>query len=91
MPAIPHNARTAFRTNLTLDAASGVFVGGTLTIGPRVLNVVANGDGPNLIVVVEDAPDAPPPANSAGATLRAAAGALVLFDTDVPICRGRRG
>ena len=88
VPAVAHNARTAFRTNLTLDGASSVFVGGTLTLGARVLNVVANGDGPNLIVVVEHAPDAPPPANSAGATLRAAAGALVLFETDVPDLQG---
>ncbi|MBO0754262.1 MAG: hypothetical protein J2P54_00240, partial [Bradyrhizobiaceae bacterium] len=86
--AVGHNARTAFRTNLTLDGASGVFVGGTLTIGARSMNVVANSDGPSLIVVVEHAPDAPPPANSAGATLRTAAGALVLFDTDVPDLQG---
>lgn len=47
--------------------------GGTLTIGGRALQVVANGDGPNLIVIVEHATDAAPPLAGAG-SLSAAAG-----------------
>ena len=82
-PANPPPARTAFRTNLTLDGASNVFVGGTLTIGARVLPVVASGDGPNLIVIVEHPAAAAPPAAGA-ATLQATAGKLVSFETDVP-------
>jgi len=82
-PTTAPNARTAFRTDLTLDGASGVFVGGTLTIGARVLPVVVSGDGPNLIVVVEHAANAPPP-SAGSASLRAPAGALVSFATDVP-------
>lgn len=81
--ANPTNARTAYRTDLALDGASNVFVGGTLTIGARSLPVVANGDGPNLIVIVEHPAAAPPPA-AAAATLRPAAGKLVSFETDVP-------
>lgn len=83
-PANQQSARTALRTNLTLDGASNVFVGGTLTIGARTLAVVANGDGPNLIVVVEHTVNAPPPLSATAAQLRAAASALVRFETDVP-------
>jgi hypothetical protein len=81
--ANPQKVRTAFRTDLTLDGASNVFVGGNLTIGARSLPVVANGDGPNLVVVVEHDAAAPPP-TSAAANLQAAAGRLVSFETDVP-------
>jgi hypothetical protein len=86
-PAIPPLARTAFRTDLTLDGASGVFVGGTLTIGGRALTVVTNGDGPELVVVVEHPTNAPPPVAGA-ATLQAKAGMLVSFETDVPDIAG---
>ena len=89
VPQGPHadanavNSRTAYRTDLILDGASNVFVGGTLTIGGRALSVVANGDGPNLIVIVEHATNAAPPLAGVG-SLRAAAGKLVSFETDVP-------
>ena len=87
--ANPTNVRTAYRTNLTLDGASNVFVGGTLTIGARTLPVVASGDGPNLIVVVEHPVAASPPAAAAAAAdLQAATGALVSFETDVPVLPG---
>lgn len=86
-PATPPPARTAFRTNITLDGASNVFVGGTLTIGTRVLPIVANGDGPNVIVIVEhDA--AAPPAVAGAAILQAASGKIVSFETDVPDLSG---
>jgi hypothetical protein len=89
-PANPPPARTAFRTDLTLDGASNVFVGGALTIGGRALTVVANGDGPNLIVVVEH-PAASPPLAAGAATLRAATDKLVSFETDVPDLAGVPG
>lgn len=89
-PANPPLARTAYRTDLTLDGASGVFVGGTLTIGGRALTVVSSGDGPNLIVVVEHPGNATPPAAGA-ATLRAVANRLVNFETDVPDLPGVGG
>lgn len=89
-PANPPLARTAYRTDLTLDGASGVFVGGTLTIGGRALTVVSSGDGPNLIVVVEHPRNAAPPAAGA-ATLRAVANRLVNFETDVPELPGVGG
>jgi len=82
-PVNPPLPRIAYRTNLALDGASNLFVGGALTIGTRVLTVVANGDGPNLIVVVEHPAGSPPPLVGA-ATLRAAAGKLISFETDVP-------
>jgi hypothetical protein len=82
-PLNPPLPRIAYRTNLALDGASNLFVGGALTIGTRVLTVVANGDGPNLIVVVEHPTGSPPPLAGA-ATLRAAADNLVSFETDVP-------
>lgn len=81
-PVNPPVPRIAYRTNLALDGASNLFVDGTLTIGTRVLTVVANGDGPNLIVVVEHPAGSPPPLAGA-ATLRAAADKLVSFETDV--------
>ena len=89
-PPDPPLPRTAFRTDLTLDGASNIFVDGTLTIGGRVLTVVANGDGPNLIVVVERPAGSPPPVAGA-ATLRASANKLVSFETDVPDLTGVPG
>ena len=89
-PVNPPLPRIAYRTNLALDGASNLFVDGTLTIGTRVLTVVASGDGPNLVVVVEYPVGLPPPVAGA-ATLRAAADKLVSFETDVPDLAGAPG
>lgn len=58
LPATPNAketdpVRSSCVTDLTLDGASGIFVGGTLTIGTSDFPVVANGDGTNLMVVVQ--------------------------------------
>ncbi|HWO19260.1 MAG TPA: hypothetical protein VNO30_10805 [Kofleriaceae bacterium] len=68
--------RSSCLTNLTLDGASGVFVGGTLTIGATSFPVVASGDGTNLAIVVQHsaalAPVAGPAQLSAASTSRLA-------------------
>ena len=95
MPASPHapkaptTARTAFRTDLELDGASSVFVGGTLTIGGVAIPIVANSDGPNLVVVVEHAVNAAPAAGAA--TLRAPAGRLIEIASNAPNLPGAAG
>lgn len=75
--------RSSCITNLTLDGASGVFVGGTLTIGGIDFPVVANGDGTNLSIVVQHAATGAPVPGPA--QLRAAvATPLVEITTNLP-------
>jgi hypothetical protein len=95
MPPSPHPpktvtvVRTAFRTDLELDGATGVFVGGTVTIGADSWPVVANGDGPNIVIVVEH-PEGGAPAIGP-ARLQAPAGRLIEIRTTAPALAGAIG
>lgn len=86
--AAPANAglndpiRSVCTTTLELDGGSGVFVGGTLRLGATSYSISANGDGPNLSVVVTHAAGAAPGIGTA--QLRAPAGTLVELNTDLP-------
>ncbi|WP_156404595.1 hypothetical protein [Curvibacter sp. PAE-UM] len=74
--------RSVCISNMELDGASGVFVGGTLLVGTTSYPVVANGDGANLTLVVEHtAGDSPIPGT---AQLSAVPGTLAELSTDLP-------
>lgn len=74
--------RSICSTNLELDGASSVFVGGTLVIGSSSYWILANGDGLNLKVVVShDARFAP---GVGAAQLHVTAGKLVELTTNLP-------
>jgi len=72
--------RYACVTDVALDGASSVFVGGTLTTGALTLPVIANGDGDALEVTVQHA--AAPPVGTA--QLRATAGKLLTITVNMP-------
>jgi hypothetical protein len=72
--------RYACVTDVTLDGASGVFVGGTLTAGALTLPVLANGDGDALEVAVQHSAA---PASGA-AQLRAPTGKLLTITVNMP-------
>jgi hypothetical protein len=79
--------RSACRTDLELDGASGAFTGGTLVIGASSYPIVANGDGPDLTVVIEHAAAgaaAAAPSVGAAAQLKSATGKLIELTTDLP-------
>jgi hypothetical protein len=69
-------------TDLTLDGASGVFVGGTLTIDGTPFPIVASGDGSNVAIVIQHAAGAAPVVGQA--QLIAAIGQLVEITTNIP-------
>ena len=75
--------RSACRTDLDLDGASGVFVGGTLAVDGTVFAIVANGDGPALQFVVEHAAGAGPTSLGA-AQVSAPAGQIGIVKTNAP-------
>ena len=75
--------RSVCRTDLELDDASGALTGGALVIGASSYAIVANGDGPNLTVVIEHAAGASPTVG-AEASLVATTGKLVELTTDLP-------
>jgi hypothetical protein len=72
--------RSVCQTDLELDGASGVFVGGSLKIGTDTFPIVANGDGSNLAIVVEHTAGAGP--KIAIAQLVAPVGQLTIVPTD---------
>jgi hypothetical protein len=78
--------RSACRTDLELDGASGAFTGGTIVIGASSYPIVANGDGPDLTVVIEHAAGAAaaPSVVGAAAQLNARTGKLIELTTDLP-------
>lgn len=85
VPAAPFAAaasspRYACVTDAALDGASGVFVGGTLTIGALSLPVLANGDGDALEVTVQHG-TAPAVGN---AQLHATTGKLLTITVNMP-------
>jgi hypothetical protein len=74
--------RSICRTNLELDGASSVFVGGMLAVGSVSYPIVANGDGRNLTVVVTHAAGGGPGVGIA--QMRAPSGVLVEVTTNLP-------
>jgi hypothetical protein len=75
-------ATSACRLDLDLDAGSGVFVGGTLTLGGTALPVTASGEGAGVTAQVDHDP-ARPPSPGTG-QLAAKAGTLVSIATNAP-------
>jgi hypothetical protein len=72
--------RSICQTDLELDGASGIFVGGSIVVNGVTFPVVANGDGPNLPVVVEHAAGAAPATGVVG-QLIPPAGQLAIITT----------
>lgn len=74
--------RSVCVTNLELDGAASVFVGGTLEIGGIRYPIVANGDGRAIAVIVLHAAGAGPAAGVG--EISTTAGTLISLTTDVP-------